>query len=56
MNKLGYCPQEDSLNFNLTGREILTTMAMLRDVKNVAEQVNSFIKLFGMSFGILLWF
>lgn len=48
LNKLGYCPQEDSLNFILTSREILTTMATLRGVKNVDEQVNNFIKLFDL--------
>lgn len=46
LENLGYCPQMDSLNFVLTGRQILALIARLRGVDN-SEVVNKFLKLFG---------
>lgn len=47
MERLGYCPQADFLNFVLTGREILTMIAKLRGVSDVDDAVEKFLKMFG---------
>ncbi|KAL1501623.1 hypothetical protein ABEB36_006920 [Hypothenemus hampei] len=47
VTKLGYCPQNDALNYSLTGRDILKTMAMLRGI-NDNEIVDTFLRTFGI--------
>ncbi|XP_050295915.1 phospholipid-transporting ATPase ABCA3-like isoform X2 [Anthonomus grandis grandis] len=49
--KLGYCPQNDALNFSLTARDILKTMAMLRGISNnkVNVVVDHFLDMFGLT-------
>ncbi|KAG5895530.1 hypothetical protein JTB14_010674 [Gonioctena quinquepunctata] len=47
METLGYCPQADTLNYILTGRQILTTIAQLRGT-NDTEEVDTFLKLFDL--------
>ncbi|XP_030753905.1 ATP-binding cassette sub-family A member 2-like isoform X2 [Sitophilus oryzae] len=42
---MGYCPQNDALNYSLTGREILKTMAMLRGI-NDNEFVQKYLECF----------
>lgn len=47
--KLGYCPQHDALNEVLTGRQMITLFAQLREVpsKKIPEEVNHLISLLG---------
>lgn len=47
LESIGYCPQNDSLNHILTGREILTTVANLRGI-NDTNVIENFLELFGM--------
>ncbi|KAF7277991.1 hypothetical protein GWI33_008987 [Rhynchophorus ferrugineus] len=46
---IGYCPQNDSLNIFLTGRQILDTMAQLRGLKNTKEIVNNVLDVFELT-------
>ncbi|CAH1126708.1 unnamed protein product [Ceutorhynchus assimilis] len=48
LKKLGYCPQDDALNYSLTGRDILKTIAMLRGIQD-ALIVDQFLDLFGLA-------
>ncbi|XP_048517910.1 ATP-binding cassette sub-family A member 2 isoform X1 [Dendroctonus ponderosae] len=48
LKNLGYCPQNDALNYTLTGRDILKTIAMLRGISDDAV-VKTFLELFGLS-------
>ncbi|CAH1119745.1 unnamed protein product [Phaedon cochleariae] len=45
METLGYCPQSDNLNYVLTGRQILSTIAVLRGI-NDPGIVDEFLKIF----------
>lgn len=47
---IGYCPQFDAINDQLTGKESLTLMAILRGIppKNTKKHVDKWIKLLGM--------
>ncbi|XP_066148940.1 phospholipid-transporting ATPase ABCA3-like isoform X2 [Euwallacea fornicatus] len=47
LKKLGYCPQNDALNYSLTGRDILKTMAMLRGIRD-DRIVDNFLDVFGL--------
>ncbi|CAH1126706.1 unnamed protein product [Ceutorhynchus assimilis] len=47
LKRLGYCPQNDALNYSLTGRDILKTMAMLRGIQDDLI-VDQFLDLFGL--------
>nr|CAH7744096.1 unnamed protein product [Callosobruchus chinensis] len=47
LEQLGYCPQADALNYVLTGREILTTIASLRGIDD-PEYVDNFLKVFDL--------
>ncbi|XP_066249197.1 phospholipid-transporting ATPase ABCA3-like [Euwallacea similis] len=47
LRKLGYCPQNDALNYSLTGRDILKTMAMLRGIRD-DRIVDNFLDIFGL--------
>lgn len=50
MSMIGYCPQFDAINDQLTGRETLTLMAVLRGIspQKSAKHVDKWIKLLGM--------
>ncbi|XP_074030310.1 phospholipid-transporting ATPase ABCA3 [Leptinotarsa decemlineata] len=48
MEQLGYCPQADTLNFILTGREILTVIAQLRGIENYKREVDYFLEYFDL--------
>lgn len=43
---MGYCPQNDALNYSLTGRDILKTVSMLRGI-NDHTVVENFLETFG---------
>ncbi|XP_025190796.1 ATP-binding cassette sub-family A member 3-like isoform X2 [Melanaphis sacchari] len=47
---IGYCPQFDAINDQLTGRETLKLMAILRGIppKNTKKHVDKWIKLLGL--------
>lgn len=47
---IGYCPQFDAINDQLTGRESLKLMAILRGISafETEKHVNKWIKLLGM--------
>lgn len=47
---IGYCPQFDALNDQLTGKETLRLMAILRGISplNSKKHVNKWIKLLGV--------
>lgn len=47
MQTLGYCPQSDSLNYVLTGRQILTTIGALRGV-NDKNEITKYLELFDL--------
>lgn len=47
LESMGYCPQKDSLNHSLTGRELLITVAHLRGINDVGL-INNFLDIFGM--------
>ncbi|CAH1954987.1 unnamed protein product [Acanthoscelides obtectus] len=47
LEQLGYCPQSDALNYVLTGREILTTIASLRGIDD-PEYIDNFLKVFDL--------
>lgn len=46
---IGYCPQHDALNNQLTGKESLKLMAILRGISPLSakEHVDKWIKLLG---------
>lgn len=46
---IGYCPQFDAINDQLTGRETLNLMAVLRGISplNTKKHVDKWIKLLG---------
>jgi len=47
---IGYCPQFDAINDQLTGRETLRLMAILRGISptNTKKHVDKWIKVLGM--------
>jgi len=47
---IGYCPQFDAINDQLTGRESLKLMAILRGIppSSTKKHVDKWIKLLGM--------
>ncbi|XP_057653241.1 ATP-binding cassette sub-family A member 2-like isoform X1 [Diorhabda carinulata] len=47
MQTLGYCPQSDSLNYVLTGRQILTTIGALRGISDKNE-ITKYLELFDL--------
>lgn len=44
---LGYCPQNDALNYDLTGRELLNFFAKIRGVENVDDTVSELLTQLG---------
>lgn len=45
LQSIGYCPQDDALNYSLTGKAILTAVAKLRGVGET--EVAKILNLFG---------
>lgn len=54
---IGYCPQFDAINDQLTGRETLHLMAVLRGIspQKTKKHVNKWIKLLGV-FSIYIYY